>query len=300
MNKGKINYLDLTVNYSCPLACEQCASFSNYNFKKQYDSKQNEFFLRQLASKVDIYDIGLYGGEPLLHADYYGWIDLVKDVWPTHQNISMSIGQPPQSLSKNIEKLLYAIDKGIRLEFSVKNSANLNSTLDFVSNVLLKGKEFVINHDLPSEFEGGEWQWNEEDIHFFVNERRVVDVIPGWEHTQVAINQIINNQVILHKSDPKKAFKNCMLKICHGYREGRLYRCPITASLSEFKNQFKIHPDFIDTVENIQSISVLESAEDIKNFIDSWKHHEDACRLCPENIKMYDLNTDQKTILKNA
>jgi hypothetical protein len=288
--KHNLNYIDIFMNNSCPSTCDHCAVFSNFNFKGHFSFEENQDSLAKWSDKLDIWDLSLFGGEPLLHPQFYIWVDGVRSIFKDQDRLSMSIGQPPNVLMNYKDRIEYLIKNKIRVEFNPKDPSIYLTTKVFAES-FLKPNTWTVDFDLPGgDDEDKNRQWSEDgDLHYYVDGVNVIDIIPSWEHAHGPVSTINDGVVSFHKSDPNEAFENCELKTCHQYREGRIYRCPVTATVQDFSKQFQISKEFKDIIASVESIGPDDSDEVIGNFIDGLARPELACSLCNANPEVVEI-----------
>ena len=81
--KNRLPYLDVNINYACNLACQGCISLSDFNRKGSVRISEGEAWLKEWSKLLDVDEICLFGGEPLLNADIQDWIELTRLYFPT-------------------------------------------------------------------------------------------------------------------------------------------------------------------------------------------------------------------------
>ena len=288
--KHKLNYLDIFMNNSCPSTCDHCAVFSNFNFKGHFSFKDNQDSLIKWANRLDIWDLSLFGGEPILHPNFFEWVDGVRQIFDNQKRLSMSLGQTPNVLYNYKDRIRYLLDNNIRVEFNPKDPSTYLVTKMFAESFLEPGS-WTVDFELPGDDDEKNRQWSEDgDLHYYVNDVNVIDIIPSWEHAHGPIYAIDNGVVNFHNSDPNEAFETCELKTCHQYREGRIYRCPVTATVGDFGKQFQIADEFKSVIAGVESIGPDDDDETVSKFIEGLSRSEPACSLCkvdPEVVEIF-------------
>lgn len=93
-----------------------------------------------------------------------------------------------------------------------------------------------------------------------------------------------NNKYTVHCSDTQKAFEFCDMKHDHTMYKGNLYKCPVTAILPDFDQQFNldINPSQRALLESYQPLSSHCSEQELLDFIDSRHTAIPQCQFCPQ------------------
>ena len=74
MPKLRIPYAEFYIINVCNLACPGCNRFNDYNFTGYQRWEDYADAYKQWAEQVDIGNIGILGGEPLLNPTFMAWV----------------------------------------------------------------------------------------------------------------------------------------------------------------------------------------------------------------------------------
>jgi hypothetical protein len=99
---------------------------------------------------------------------------------------------------------------------------------------------------------------------------------------------VFNNQFF--SSDPVVAHHNCVSKTCHMFKNAKLYKCSMVATLPEVNQQLdmNLNTDAIALLENYQPMLAEWTSEQKRKFLLNLKNPIEQCSLCPE--KLYAVN----------
>jgi len=132
MEKHRLQYLDLVIQYSCNLSCSGCISLSNYNRKGTVSYNDGEQWLKEWSKLIDCDIICLFGGEPLLNKDFGKWVRGVREYFPS-------------SRIKIITNIFYLREDHVDLLVEVGNSTlqcsyhyRGNDTYDMLKGIVTK------------------------------------------------------------------------------------------------------------------------------------------------------------------
>lgn len=82
VDKIKLPYLDIMIQYSCNLSCRGCITMTDYMRKGSVSLKQGQSWIDAWSKQIDPEVVCLFGGEPLMNKDIDAWIRHVRQVWP--------------------------------------------------------------------------------------------------------------------------------------------------------------------------------------------------------------------------
>ena len=120
----------------------------------------NKPLLEQWAERCDFQDMGLLGGEPLIHPEYRQWVKGVREIFPNQKRLSVATGLYADKLRNNLDNLHFAMDNRVRVEFNVHDPDSWDETCKFVEEEFLKG--LVWTKDTQS-IEPGSIVWPDDD-----------------------------------------------------------------------------------------------------------------------------------------
>jgi organic radical activating enzyme len=295
--KYRLNYSEFYITNVCDLSCPDCNRFNNYAFKGHHYWDNNKEAYSNWSKIVDIGTIGIIGGEPLLNPDIFKWIDGLVNLWPKSKIIIVTNGTRLNQLSNLYDKLLKYKGK-VTLEISHHNPSTWVDAL--------KNLELFLEQDIKKEIKIDK-AWNEcLTEEYSVGDYRYTDcnniqarMLPSWQFGDSSL-KYQNSEFTLHESNPEEAFKICIMKNCHHFMDGKLYKCAPIAVIPKFMEQYQVtvtenQKDLIDTYAPAE---YNWSFEKLDKFMDNLitKSHIPQCSLCSSNPKVKTITASTKKV----
>lgn len=107
MKKIAMKYFEVFANYGCNLKCIGCSSFCDYMVKGIPEWETVEHDLKEWSNILEVENIGILGGEPLMNAELYKWLDGIRNIYDHSFVLLVTNGllldQWPDLVSKMIE-----------------------------------------------------------------------------------------------------------------------------------------------------------------------------------------------------
>ena len=319
-----LDYSEFYITNVCNLTCEDCNRYNNFAFKGHSRWDDHSAAYAQWSKILNIKEIGILGGEPLLNPDLLNWINGVAGFW---KNCNIAIHTNGTQLKK-WPSLLETLEKYNGRVCLIVSVHDHNQRQEIVDNVhyFYKNKFYsknVLNHnawrisynnvkdstwpecDNPEDFDRLPDYIQEEckNIHniepassfttgmLFHNDNNVrvkLNMLNYFTNTTIKYNQM-SNTVTVHDSDPKKAIEACSFKTCHHFIDGKLYKCGPVGILPEFIKQFKVQlTDNQQTLINSYEAAQPDWSNDqLTKFMNNLTNHEviPQCSLCPESFE---------------
>ncbi len=328
MEKHRLHYVEFYITNVCNLNCPNCNRFNNFYFKGHYNWKDNEHVYRQWSEIIDFNNIGILGGESLLNPDFDNWFLGICDLWPNSSinittngtmltkkkklynlltsvknKVMLSVGCHNLDLKdlyqQQCENLFlddYSVTYGTHdIDYKAwKNSYNIikdvswpecNTPEDFLKLPQNIQHECQYTHGVSYENHRLQYQ----KVYIKNGKNFTISLYP--QHRFVNSTVIYDNPtqtLSLNKSDPKKAMDICMLKTCHHFIEGKLYKCGPVGVLPEFIKQYHVERDAEqdELIHSYRPASVDWNQNDLKEFIKNL--HDEVpipqCSLCPDKF----------------
>lgn len=92
----------------------------------------------------------------------------------------------------------------------------------------------------------------------------------------------------LHNSNPDEALEQCYSRRCHHFVKGKLYKCPVTAVLPDFVEQFKVDmsDEDYELMHSYKPLTLESSESQQAEFIDNLKNEKviPQCKFCPSKF----------------
>lgn len=74
--------LELHVTHTCNLTCESCSHYANQGHHGHVSLDQARSWMEPWRTRLTPKKFSLLGGEPTIHPDLLGFIDLAREMWP--------------------------------------------------------------------------------------------------------------------------------------------------------------------------------------------------------------------------
>lgn len=135
MNRGTLQYLEIHIVDHCNLNCKGCSHFSPLSPPKFIDVKEFEEDLHQLKNHIiEINQLRLMGGEPLLHPNLVEFLTIARKIYPNNNISLVSNGILIPSLKKNVLKTLNKLNIRVDLTIYPTKKQNLEEYLTILNN----------------------------------------------------------------------------------------------------------------------------------------------------------------------
>lgn len=305
--------VEFHITNTCNLDCKWCNRFSNYRFKGWQRWDDYKEIYAKWAEKINFPDICIIGGEPMLNPEFMQWFVGLRELWPNSKFTITTNGTRLDKVPGLYEEVLKHKEKTV-LDVSIHSSTVHESTIACIKNFLQGSIEtddtrpFLLN--VYNTIKKKHWPDTIEHVEdvpetlrqelFDDQEKRLLlepTIYRDSNGVEIVIQySIVFNSVALfeqgkkfklHKSDPEKAHKICYSNQCHTMYKGKFYKCPMSALLPEFINQFDVElsnsdRDIIFNVEHVDSNSTVEEIVDYWNSIEDLTQPIPLCKFCPE------------------
>ena len=267
----KIEYVEFYITNVCNLACNGCNRFNNYKFKgfQRWADHQDEY--KQWSKELQFGSIGILGGEPLLNTDFMLWLQGIRHLWST-----TVIKVVTNGFYLNKVAGLYDFinsDRKTELWIGIHNKMHKEKIMHNIEQLLVGPLLREFNNDNPYQ----EYMWITD-----ANGVRVKVEYNWWFH-QGAVVQTETGKT-LHNSNVNNAHQICHSKTCHHFMNGKLYKCGAVALFPEFNRQYNLELSLEDRelINSYVPLSISDSADTKRSFIDNLKNPIPQCKFCPE------------------
>jgi organic radical activating enzyme len=338
MNKKiKFNRVEFYITNVCNFNCDQCNRLNNYRFSGHQYWKDYCDQYKTWSEKLDINQITILGGEPLLNPDFKDWMYGIRSLWP-NADIKLLTNGSRMFLNQEFDKNLYQslIDTNIKIFINTHNRSNQNKVRSQIVDFLQQ----PVNQTFDGDFSKWSNAYNQvrdpswpdcKSIDDFMNlpthiqqecvemhgigpdqyldQTAIIEftdtngckILLGYyeDFVTAPLKYVGDNKFTVYNSDPERAHQVCWSKHCHHFIKGKLYKCHHVALLPEFLEQYQVD---IST----EDMSLLKSYQPIlpetvtETVDDDLKHTIPQCKLCPENLEWVRLNssTDKPKVKK--
>ena len=229
----------------CNLTCRGCNRFNNHNFKGHQRWDDHASMYEAWSHRLDIEHITILGGEPTLNPDLESWASNLRRLWPESEIMIQTNGT---YIKPNFSKFWNDYRVGFAISLHDINTAE------------------QIIHDWKALF--GD----------------CFDVfLKGFVFHQSSIIEQDQGKLTLHNSDIIKAFNFCGMKYDHTMFDGKLYKCPMTAIVPEFNQQFSLNLDDRQKqlLDEYQPLTADCTDQQLDDFVQQINTPIKQCEFCP-------------------
>jgi organic radical activating enzyme len=322
MDRAVLDKVEFYITNVCNYNCEDCNRLNNFFFSGHQYWKDHHEIYREWSTRLDIKQITILGGEPLLNPSLLDWIKGLRDCWPDAEIMILTNGtrlefwpnlynvlkQTNTIMAVNLHNrdrykeyrsyLTLNFFKNSNLTFKYLNE-KMDNWVDAYTSVKDESWPVCTSHqdfkNLPDHI-----QHECENIHnidpetFMINSGGVVmsdnninvALVYSENFWTAPLKYSGNNQFDVYNSDPVLAHNACESKYCHHFIRGKLYKCHHVALLPEFMEQFYVNINDEDTtlLNSYRPLTVDQSIDTIKTFVNNLPNQIPQCKLCPESL----------------
>jgi organic radical activating enzyme len=323
----------------CNYNCENCNRFNNYFFSGHQYWKDYQETYREWSAKLDLTGLSILGGEPLLNPSLLDWIKGLRDYWPNAKMQVLTNGtrlefwptlydvlaQTKTKLEVGLhnrdrykEYLLYLQSTFFKnSKVTIKYKSNMNEWVNTYNLVKDPGWPICTTHgdfkNLPDHIQQECKNVHKIDPETFIVNSGFVEIFDDNVNVTVSyydnfwtapLKYSGNNQFNVYDSDPALAHKDCRSKYCHHFIRGKLYKCHQVGLLPEFMEQFYVdmNDEDIKLLNSYQPLTVDQSTDAVKTFVNNLPNQIPQCKLCPESssVGLINASTNKIKILKRT
>jgi hypothetical protein len=129
----KINIFgNFHITNACNYNCDGCYSLSDHNFSGHQFWEDYKDIYKDWASKIDIKNWSIHGGEPTLNPTYLDWITGLFEIWPDSKGSIRTNGSTIIPKNQKLYNFLKDLDGKVHIEISLHNKLLLGKTLSNV------------------------------------------------------------------------------------------------------------------------------------------------------------------------
>ena len=327
MLKQNLHYAEFYMTNVCNLACDNCNRYNNFAFAghDRWADWAEEY--GKWSQQLNLIDIGIIGGEPLLNPDFLSWMHGIAELWPAsyikiitngtqfhrwpnlYQDLVRYQGQVvpwvtehDADRSAETQQRMLAFMQEATTEFDVYNDflwriryqelrqpgwPDCRTVWAFLQLPEDLQKEIGLD---PQEF----YQGRNQDPGTWQDRngvRIVLNVTPEFAGSAVKYDSATGT-LRLRNSRPEDAIKVCPFRICHHFIRGRLYKCGPVGILPEFVRQFpvEITDQERELLNSYRPAEADWSSQDLERFVQGLKNVDaiDQCRFCPDSESILD------------
>ena len=283
------NKIEFYITNVCNLNCERCNRFNNHHFTGWQRWSDYAEAYQKWSQYVDIEQIVILGGEPMLNPSIVEWVKGLNQIWPRAVQV-LTNGTRLNHVKGVYDLFLgdksaypeirdhYVKSNQMRnwLGVSWHNAFSLDE-LEKEIRQFLKGNINCVKGKSNNKFDADLVWTDSNDIS-----------VPVWiqdSFTDAAV-QVGKNGFELHNNDPEEAHANCGFAQNKNYHfiRGKLYKCGPVALFPEFDQQHRfanISDEDRELINAYHPLAVDEFEQRGCDFIDKIDQVIPQCRFCP-------------------
>ena len=281
--------IEFYITNVCNLSCVNCNRFNDYNFAGWQKWSDYEEIYKRWAEKVELKQIVVLGGEPLLNPSICDWVSGLNRVFPKvglqvltngtrlNQVDGLYEVMAPQATDPSRERFVNI------LGISIHNRADTERYLDEVRK-FLKGPDiqfFAKNDPRPARHQA----FDNADF-LFVDE--VGLKVPMWYQDsfyEAAVHRNAQGNLTVYNNDPESAHSECGFHIYKNYHfiRGKLYKCGPAALLPEFDDQYRLDISEEDRaiLHGYKPLEIDKFDQEGAEFLNNIDNVIPQCKFCP-------------------
>ena len=273
MKKHHFSKIEFYITNVCNLNCNGCNRFNNYKFSGGQRWSDHEAAYTNWGNYIDIDQIVILGGEPLLNPDLLNWVNGIRQIFKSAKNVQvLSNGTQLTKVKGLYDRLLSGRDFYVGISWH-----NANNIDELESNVhsFLQGPVTRVEKD------------NRWGADFAYIDKNAIGVPVWMENTfySSAINLTDQGTFSLHNSDPIQAHNSCGFAQHKNYHfiRGKLYKCGPVALFPEFDEQHQLDISDEDRVliNSYQPLSADDYLTSGETFLSQLDQPLAQCKFCP-------------------
>lgn len=272
-SRAVIPKIEFYINNTCNLNCSNCNRFNDHHFTGWQKFEDYESILKQWAQHIDITQIVIMGGEPLLNPSINSWIKGLSDIW--QQPIQILTNGTRLNKVKGLYDAVYKPEEKMITNWIGISWHNLDD--DF----LLQEIETFLQPPIRI---SGKAEMGQE-LEFMDKNDVPVRVYVQNEFGKAAVFRNSEGRFTLHQNQPEAAHSTCCFHLSQSYHmiHGKLYKCGPVALFPEFDQQhdFDISPEDKKLIYSYKPLSVEDFPAQGKTFLDNIDNVLPQCKFCP-------------------
>jgi len=269
----KVKSMTHYITHHCTLNCLNCNTFNNFDFKGSVNWSAERENYKSWSQKCTSDEIGVLGGEPLLHPQLE---QILRDIHHWHKPIEGISLATNGTLIEKIFKL-----KDVFVQTNTTLDISLHSQM-WMRKWLKKFKRYfpelklLVKHNQPME------------CYDFTDPSGMKGRIFIWTAFREATVIEDKGRFTVHSSDMHKAHDACDVKECHSIYNNKLYKCRQAALIKEFVEQKKDKFDLTEQQKKLIEIDHGIPLEDIDSDTNTKLLEPlSMCSICPERRDSY-------------
>lgn len=260
-NKPLLPFVETMLTQVCNLSCKGCTNYSDLPHKGYVTWQQGKLWLESWLTRVDISDIGLMGGEPLINPEVGLWIDGVRALLPQAQIRFTTNGILLDRAFDVVEQLADSGNSVLKITVH-ENTVELEAIIEYIFNMFA--------WEPVTEF-GIKRYRTKNNFRFQIN--RPEQFLKTYRNDY--------RNMMPYDSDPISAFDTCCQQTCPLLHNGRIYKCSTSGLLAETLDRFDNPNSQLWDQYLHKGIGSDCTDDELAAFLQNFGQPADICRMCP-------------------
>jgi hypothetical protein len=258
------------ITHTCNLSCAHCLSYNNYRFHGHFDWDRTRARAEQWSQLIDIEDLTVIGGEPLLHPQIDTWVSGVRALFPNVVDFKICTnGTPLKHMDR--AQIRKWFDMGVIIEIQCHSLAIWTQIRDLIRDLYWFGTVELVDSADPALLHRSEQL-------VMVNGRVAAMIMLTDRFVRNSVKSH-NKRLEFYDNDPHSAHAGCYIRDCHYMIDGLLYKCGPVAAGRDLAKQLPVEDCAAQLFNAYKPIDPFDS--DVHSRLSSLSSHIDQCRLCP-------------------
>jgi organic radical activating enzyme len=247
----------------CNLSCQGCTNYSDLRHRGYVSWQQGREWFRTWQHRLDLPDIGIMGGEPLINPEWREWLQGLRDMFPSSQLRFTTNGLLLHRYPDILDFLDSIGNIVFKITVHVQDTGLENQVQDLMTQ---RNWETVIEHGITR-------LRNKHGVRLQIN--RPTQFVSPFRNSY--------KDMAPWHSNPADAFNRCVQQTCPLMYQGRIYKCSTTALMADTLERFG-RPNWSEWQPYFSTgIGLDDSNHRIAEFVRGFGQPESVCGQCPDH-----------------
>lgn len=285
-----LNKAEFYITNVCNLTCNRCNRFNNYDFRGWQRWQDYQQHYKEWSLIVDIKNIVILGGEPLLNPTLSEWINGLGSLWPDADIQILTNGTRLGNIKGELLDIVQQRQAWIGVSWHEKDDVDL-----------IKRSMLEIMQEPLTIISGKDNTGSRADYFFADAQGLGIDVWVQDEFSDATVIKSADGTLKLHDNDPELAHSKCSFVIhkCYHFSQGKLYKCGVMAVLPDFDRQHPlgISQDDRSLINDYRPLSPFQSTHEIQQFFQQLDQPIPQCKFCPTEFTIEKISPVRKGMI---
>lgn len=268
MSKISVPIVQFYIDHTCNLACPNCLSFNNFRVRGRYSWESNRSSVAEWSRRIEIEDLTIIGGEPLLHPEIDQWVSGVRELFPTVEDFKVCTnGTRLGAMRAGVLERWF--DLGVILEIHCHSEAAWHSVWRVLRDRFpgIRVQAFVDQPVLHSA-----------ETRVFLGDRLLAYVRKSMNFLPNSIRSTDSGLLEFYDTDPEQSHSSCEIRDCFYIVDGLMYKCGVIAA-GATAGGLPVEPRARQLFDSYRPVAPGDP--DLEQRIRALANPVPQCRLCP-------------------